>query len=292
MQVTIAYDKIGDFIGWSDNQLRKKAFPGIISKLEAMGCTDIIINGKGKKAVYTFDVSEDLFMMMMVNATYTPMNVDIMQSLVNGNIMMVGNDSLHLYGTEIAAEIAKKHNVGLDTVKKAMTRMRTYLRNKGMMIDSGSATKSHRIMNCHKDWIKGNRAIVIDKEIKNHWKNWYEEINAAKASDEEISIKQVSFRKRQMVEFIKRIYNAESYGVVKQVQLNENVLNDITWAKISFINGIGLGTIRKEIAARKAAYKAKYDDEREKERIEKAKRQAEFVEEYLAQWDDDDLDVA
>jgi hypothetical protein len=290
--VTLAYAKIGDFIGWGDNQLRKKGLSGIINKLEDMGCTNIIINGKGKKAVYTFDVSEDLFMMMMVNATYSPMNVDIMKSLVKGNITMVGTEPFHLFGTEIAAEIAKKHHVELDTVKKAMTRMRTHLQEHGMMMDHSNATKSHRIMNCHKEWIKGARAIVINNEIKRWWRLMYEGIDAAKANGEKISLREVSLRKRQNVDFIYRHYSAESYRVARHVQVSQEVLDVITWAKRSFMDGTDLGAIRKEIAARKAAYKVEYDAEKEMERAEKANRQAKFVEEFFAQWDDDDLDIA
>jgi hypothetical protein len=265
------------FIGWSESKLRSQGPKGVITKLEKMGCTNINIEGRGKKATFTFNVADNFWMMMMVNAEYSPINIDIMQSLVDGNVIYVGNEPLHLLGTEIAAKIAEKHNVELDTVKKAMSRMKTHLRQHGMMMDNERLLKSHRIMNCHREWIIGNRAIVISREIKYYWKLTYKQIRDAELNGKPMSARNKSFMKRQMFDFLIRYYNADSYRVVKHEQVDYRVRNDITWAERAFIAGMNLSSIKEEIASRKAKYKAEWDEFKAKEEVRREGSEAELM---------------
>jgi hypothetical protein len=269
-QTILTHDKVGGFIGWGYNQLRKKGLKGIVTKLEKMACINIHVEGKGRKAVFSFDIPDSFWMMLMVPNESTPVNVDIMQSLVNANIVMVDGDPLFLLDMEIAAEIAERHGVSVESVKLAMSRMKSHLKKHGMMMDTDASRRCHRIMNKYDTWIKGRRAIVIDGEIRSKWVVMYLEIEEQIANGETVDI---ASKKHERVNSIKSDYNTKAYRAVKRSQVAYKVINDIEWAENMFNSGVELGVIRDTIEAKKAAYKEEYDAE--KARLE-AEKQAKY----------------
>jgi len=174
------FQQVLSFTGLSESTVKAKGQKVIINKLNDMGVANIDVEGRGKKATFSFMIPEDFWMMLMVPVKYSEVSVDVMRLLMEGNVRYINREELYLFSKEVLTSISVKHAVKYDAVEQTYTRIKRYLKDRDLL--NKTENKSHRIMRDGK-WIAGKRAIEVSNEIKGYWKEMFQRLERDRVTD-------------------------------------------------------------------------------------------------------------
>lgn len=264
-KVTLNYEQLRAFTGWKVTTARKKNPEDKQVHLENMGMQDVEVVGKGKKATFTFTIPSGFWRMVLIpSMEYREWGVDYINILIeDGDILNTSDGILVLFATEIYETLAKKHKVDKETVKTTCTRLRGYLLKRDYIRNGGPQDlKSHRVKRKTEwGWQKGPNAIMYDTRARKVWKDFFHRQNdlyrtynphAEKAPAYIYAQEARELYQKNMAFFLQVDY----YRVAKRTITNDNLLADINYARLTFLQTLDMGIVRKEIAKRQEEYMA------------------------------------
>ncbi|WP_191560678.1 hypothetical protein [Metabacillus idriensis] len=264
-KVTLNYEQLRAFTGWGVTTARKKNPEDKQVHLENMGMQDVEVVGKGKKATFTFTIPSGFWRMVLIpSMEYREWGVDYINTLIEDkDILNTSDGILVLFATEIYDALAKKHKVDKETVKTTCTRLRAYLLKHDYIRNGGPQDlKSHRVKRKSEwGWQKGPNAVLYDTKARKIWKDFFSRQNdlyriynpqAEKAPAYVYAQEARELYQKNMAYFLQ----VDFYRVAKRTITNDNLLADINYARLTFLETLDMGIVREEISSRQKEYMA------------------------------------
>ena len=276
-QVTLNYEQLRAFCGWAESTARKKNPEKKMEHLRSMGMQEITIEGKGKKATFTFTIPNGYWRMALIpSMDYSEVAVDYINTLIEGKDILNTEDGiLVLFGTEIYALLAKKHNMNYETVKTTCIRARKHLMEHDYIRNGGARdAKSHRVKRkLEWGWQTGPQAIAYDTKARKVWKDFFDAQDEAYRRINPMAEKApnwmyASEANELYAQGMARIHlNVDYYKVAKRTIINDNLVADINYMKLAFFESLDMGAVREELVERQEGYKR--DKERREQLLKK-----------------------
>lgn len=261
-RVTLTHEQFLSFTGWSNNHALKKIQAERISKLENMGMQSVTSEGRGKKANYSFTIPSGFWRMLLIpSMAYTDIGVDYINHLIEGkNIMNTEEGILVRFSSEIYHELSEKYNAEYKGVEATCTRIRNFLKeNDYIRTDSLDAPKSHRVKK-KGSWLTGKQALMYDKEARSIWTNFfrsqlalYQEIVPEATQVPSYVYSTVATRMYQSD--IARWLEVDYYRVAKLTTVTDNMIADINYARMEFLETLNLAEVLFELSRRQEQYR-------------------------------------
>lgn len=252
--VTLTFVEVLMFVNWSESNYKKNGQKGVVNKLIGMGMMDIRINGRGKKAAYTFNIPYSFWRLLMVTDKCSAINIDCMNSIIDGNVTA---DGLILFDRQLIEKIAIKHDKEYNAVNSAFKRIKHHLAECRLI---GEGRKLHRVK--FKEggkWIDGKLAFDKDKEARDLWKRFYENCLKAYQKTDPTAKYVPKFLSKEFeaayINKMKHLMNVYAYKIVHEIVIDYRLTRDIEWARANFLSSLNLNAVRIEIATRQAAYR-------------------------------------
>jgi hypothetical protein len=289
--VSLNYGQVLTFVELKEAYVKKNGTKVINNKLEDMGCSNIAIEGRGKKAVYTFDIPETFWMMLMTNTKHTDVAVDCMKAIIAGN---TGEDGLAQFDATLIEKIALKHDTPINTVKNSFEVIKSYLLEHNLI---AHGKKTHRVKKSEGGpWLTGEMGMLMHDRAKNIWVNFYDRIHALirevqpDISERALYVLSRPYGKAKLCK-MKMDLGIYAYTTVKEIQVNPKMAQDIEYARTRFIETSDMTTIREEIRAKHLDYKQEKTDSEATEPVESGltKEQRKKIHSYLQRTARDNL---
>lgn len=271
-KVTLTHEEYLSFTGWKNQYALKRTQKERMAKLKKMGMQEIKIEGKGTKSTYTFTIPTEFWGMLLIqNMTYSQIGADYINCFVKGNdVQKIGRVPLVKLGIEIIQEFAEKHGIEYKTAETTCVKIKKYLMEHDYL-SVDESTKSHRVKEKYSDeWVTGTRASSYDQEARRIWARVFNRyLTLYKNIDPEATsvpnfIMATEARKMYRMDMA-RFLNVDYYRIVKRTIPTNKLLNDINYARFTFLQTHNLEQIRLELKERQEQYQANKKEDEEKE---------------------------
>ncbi|MGH0775275.1 hypothetical protein ACQVSN_26985 [Bacillus mobilis] len=256
MNVTLNKEQLAAFIQWSENSFRKNGQKGIITRLTELGMEDIIVEGRGNKATYTFNVPETYWMMLVVPTKHSTVgSVQCMQAIMNGN---KADDGLVDFDMNIIDKIAKEQCATFDAIEKTYINIKSHLKEHGYIVPG---KRSHRVKGKEDgQWFYGGLGKEYHEKARSIWKKFYEQIReqisqvVPNVDDNAVYTMSRPFAKAKMHKMSKEL-GVYAYTTTRERLVDAKLNQDIEYARTTFLNTLDMSVVRSEINSRQLAYK-------------------------------------
>lgn len=274
-RVTLTHEQFLSFTGWSEKHTLKKIQADRIRKLENMGMQSVTSEGRGMKANYSFSIPAGFWRMLLLKSSmaYTEIGVDYINHLIEGKDMMNTEEGILVrFNSEIYNELSEKYNAEYKGVEATCTRIRNYLmENDYIRTDSLDAPKSHRVKT-EGSWVTGTQAIMYDQEARSIWTNFfrnqlalYQELHPE--ATQVPSYVYSAEAKRMYQSDIARWLEVDYYRVAKLTLVTDNMIADINYGRMAFLETHDLTEVRMELSRRQEHYRAQKQRREEQKNI-------------------------
>jgi hypothetical protein len=289
-KVTLNHQQFCSFTGWSEKHALKQVAADRVKKLEKMGMQSVTMDGKGKKATFTFMIPSGFWRMSLIpSMSYSEWGADYLNSLIESrDIQNTDAGVLVRFSSEIYQELCEKHDAEYKAVEATCGRIRTYLAEHGYIKQGDSMdSKSHRVRDKKTgDWVTGKRALVYDQQARDLWRNFFQsklsQYQLIKPDATTVPFKLIASELSVMYRFtMARWMDVGFYRVAKRTLPTDNMTADINYMRLIFLDTLDMDMVREEIARRQAHYKMVIAQrkEREQRRVEWEKAQEPTLEE-------------
>lgn len=260
-KVTLNHEQFLHFTGWSEKHATKKTQAERIAKLESMGMEQILLEGRGKKATYSFMVPSGFWRMLIIqNMSYSAVGADYIDYLINGqDVLNTDHGILVKFSVEIHDELAQKHGLEVESVKKTCQRIKSYLNGHDYIGTDMDSTKTHRVR-VGDTWITDTKAIDYDQKARDIWKSYFESRLRAYQEIDPTATKLPldEFREEisQKYRFeMKEELGVDYYRVAKKHKVTDRLTNDINYVRWAFMQSMNLSVVLEELNRRQAIYR-------------------------------------
>ncbi|RTQ92244.1 hypothetical protein [Lysinibacillus telephonicus] len=249
-KVSLSNKQLQSFINMTEERILKKGKQTVIDKLTSMGMQNIEIEGRGKKAVYTFEIPDGFYKLLMIPKSnlprYSEIAIECIEILIQGNI----RNGIVMFQTELIGELASKYGTHIDGVSTTFNRIKGYLDECGLL--TIGEEKSNRVK-------IGNNWVVEKPKFDEHAKELRKECELLTQLIPQVS--SVAFwRNKAEVNItppvaINHQLDGKYYYVSKSVIAKPQLLDDIHFAQTELLKTFDLNHVRNEILKRHEQYK-------------------------------------
>lgn len=273
-QVTLNHEQFCSFVRWSSDHALNQIVGDRLDKLKDMGMKDVITQGRGKKATYTFMIPSGFWRLVLIpSMSYREWGAEYLNILIEGkDVHKTEEGILVKFSSEIMQELAEIYKQDYESVKTTCRRIRDTLTENGYIkTDAPNIDKSHRVKSKNSgEWITGAHALMKDAEARAEWKKFF---NRVLAHYQLIKPDATTVPNYLFAAEASRIYRSEMarwldvsyYRVAKRTFVSNNLEADINYAKLTFLETLDMGIVRNELEHRQEHYKRELAERKEQE---------------------------